>query len=96
MIARERLRKRLVAVHDFPETYMFKVIGENSQDFIARVVQVAVQALSRTEELEEVKTRESRSGKHVSVTLLTRVEDADTVLDVYEVMKLVRGVRFLV
>jgi hypothetical protein len=35
------MHDRLVAVHSFPETYIFKVIGENTQDFIARVVQAA-------------------------------------------------------
>ena len=93
---RERLRERLLAVHRFPDTYFFKVIGDNTQDFIARVVQAAVNGMSRSEELQDVTTRESRSGRHVSVTLKARVNGADTVLDVYEMISVVQGVRFVV
>lgn len=87
--------ERLTAVHSFPETYIFKVIGVNTQDFIARVIQAAINAMGGEHEL-EVKTRESSAGRHVSVTLLAYVEDADTVLDAYELLRNVQGVRFLV
>ena len=87
--------QRLTAVHSFPETYIFKVIGVNTQDFIARVVQAAINAMGGEHQL-DVKTRESTAGRHVSVTLAAYVEDADTVLDAYELLRTVQGVRFLV
>lgn len=89
------MHSRLMAVHSFPETYVFKVIGVNSPGFIARVVQAAVNALGGGDRL-TVSTRESAAGRHVSVTLNAYVEDADEVLDAYELLTVVRGVRFLV
>ncbi len=95
MTDRQTMHDRLIAVHSFPETYVFKVIGENTQDFIARVVQAATNAMGGADEL-EVQTRESSAGRHISVTLLAEVQDAETVLDVYELLRVVQGVRFLV
>lgn len=95
MTTRETMRERLKAVHSFPETYIFKVIGVNSDDFITRVVQAAVNATGRQSPL-DVDTRESGAGRHVSVTLSVYAEDVDTVLDAYELLRVVQGVRFLV
>ena len=95
MTDRQTMHERLTAVHSFPETYIFKVIGVNTEDFITRVVQAAINAMGRTEQL-DVNTRESRAGRHVSVTLSAHVDDADTVLDAYELLRSVQGVRFLV
>lgn len=94
MVDRQTMHDRLEAVHSFPETYMFKVIGENSQDFIARVIQAATNAMGREGRL-EVRTRESAAGRHVSVTLLAEMEDAESVLQVYDLLQAVQGVRFL-
>ncbi len=89
------MHRRLTAVHSFPETYIFKVIGVNEKDFVIRVIQAAINAMGRTEQL-DVDTRESRAGRHVSVTLSAQVDDADTVLDAYELFQSVQGVRFVV
>ncbi len=95
MTNRERMYERLIAVHSFPEIYIFKVIGANTEDFITRVVQATINSVGRDHDL-EVRTRESTEGRHVSVTLLVHVEDADEVLDAYEMLHGVEGVRFLV
>jgi uncharacterized protein len=87
--------ERLVAVHNFPGTYIFKVIGDNSQDFVSRVVQAAINVMGK-EPCLEVSTRSSSAGRHVSVTLSADVEDAEMVLDIYEMLRVVQGVRFLV
>lgn len=95
MTDRKRMHERLNAVHSFPETYIFKVIGANTQDFISRVIQAAINAMGGKHTL-DVSTRESTAGRHVSVTLAAEVDDADTVLDVYELLGAVQGVRFMV
>ena len=95
MTDRDTMYYRLTAVHSFPETYIFKVIGVNTQDFITRVIQAAINAMGGDREL-DISTRESSAGRHVSVTLSAHVEDADTVLDAYELLGTVQGVRFLV
>ena len=94
MTDRSEFLARLEAVHSFPETYMFKVIGENTEDFVLRVVQAATLAVGPGDRL-ELKTRESSAGRHVAVTLLAMVDDAEMVLDVYELVGKVEGVRFI-
>lgn len=94
MTDRQTMQARLEAVHSFPETYMFKVIGENNQDFIARVIQAATNAMGSERQL-EIRTRESAAGRHVSVTLLAEMEDAESVLQVYDLLQVVQGVHFL-
>ena len=81
-------------VHDFPGPYVFKIIGENTPDFIARVVQAAVIILG-PKVAPQVATRQSSGGKHQSITLTVRVADAERVLDLYDVLGKVGGVRFL-
>ena len=95
MTQRDTMHERLTAVHSFPDTYIFKVIGVNTQDFVSRVVQAAVNAVGREKEL-GVDTRESSAGRHVSVTLALEADDADVVLDTYELLRTVQGVEFLV
>lgn len=80
-------------VHDFPGPFMFKVIGGNSDAFVANVVQAVINALGEVEP--EVKTRESSGGKHVAVTVDVSVESAEAVLDVYSAFQMVEGVRFV-
>lgn len=88
------MRERLNDVHEFPETYIFKVIGANSEDFVSRVVQATINVIGAEPDL-EVSTRDSTAGRHVSVTLAAEVDDADTVLAVYEMLRSLEGVRFL-
>ncbi len=95
MTDRNTMYERLIAVHSFPDTYIFKVIGDNSQDFVSRVVQAAINVMGKEQRL-DVSTRSSSAGRHVAVTLSADVEDAETVLDIYEMLRVVQGVRFLV
>lgn len=88
------LKEKLNSVHDFPCTYVFKVIGENSSDFMVRVVQAVVHVVGDPAEL-SMSTRESSGGKHMSVTLSVAVVDADTVLSIYDMLRKVEGVRFM-
>lgn len=85
---------RLKEVHSFPGSYVFKVIGANSDQFVDRVVEVVVEATGEGAE-PDVSTRESSGGKHVSVTMSLKVADAETVLEVYDALKAVDQVRFI-
>ncbi|MBA2663534.1 MAG: DUF493 domain-containing protein [Bradymonadaceae bacterium] len=94
MTERSSLLDKLKAVHEFPGSYVFKVIGTNSPEFISRVVQAAVIVLGEPSEI-SISTRESSGGKHLSVTLTVEVHEAEAVLDIYELLRVVEGVRFL-
>lgn len=86
--------KRLEAVHTFPGSYMFKVIGVNTEKFVLQVVQAATLATKGGEKL-SLKTKESTAGRHVSVTLTADVEDAEMVLEVYRLLQTVDDVHFI-
>ena len=94
MTTRQSSLDALKQVHHFPGPYIFKVIGENSPEFLANVVQVTVWVLGpRTQPA--VSVRHSSGGKHQSITLKVRVPTAEGVLDVYEGLGTLAGVRFL-
>lgn len=94
MSTRQSSLDALKQVHQFPGPYIFKVIGENSPEFLAHVVQIAVWVLGpRTQPA--VSVRQSSGGKHQSITLKVRVSTAEGVLDVYEGLGTLAGVRFL-
>jgi uncharacterized protein len=94
MTERQALLDRLEDVHSFPGTYMFKVIGANSESFVESVKEAAVGVIGAEVEL-EVSTRESSGGKHLSVTMSLRVEAADEVLEIYAALQELEQARFI-
>lgn len=89
---REGMITRLEDVHDFPCAFVFKVIGTNASNFAARVTGAVLMALGHDTD-PEITTRESSGGKHLSVTVTAHCETADAVLDVYEAVQGVEGVK---
>ena len=94
MTERSVLLDRLNEVHSFPGPYTFKVIGSNSDAFVDSVVGVVTDALGESAD-PEVSTRESSGGKHVSVTVLVEVGDAESVLEIYAGFRELDGARFV-
>lgn len=94
MSDRNEILERLNDVHSFPGDYMFKVIGDNTEEFVTRIVQASLNVLGPDAE-PGVSTRESSGGKHVSVTLDVRVENAEMVLEVYDMLKKLDGIKFI-
>ena len=94
MSDRETSLQALNDVHQFPGEFMFKVIGENSPDFIARVVQAAVTVLG-PRVTPSVTTRESAHGRHQAITMVVQVPSAEGVLDVYAALRVLEGVKLL-
>jgi putative lipoic acid-binding regulatory protein len=86
--------ERLRAVHSFPCEFRFKVIGENSPEFVARVLQTVVLVLG-TDRQPEVTIRESEKGRHQALTFSVLVQTPENVLEVYAALRDVKGVRVL-
>ena len=84
---RDASLRALNDIHSFPGPFTFKIIGENSADFVARVVQAAVVVLG-PKALPNVRIRESAKGNHQAVTMVVDVPSADGVLDGNEVERL--------
>lgn len=94
MSDRQSKLETLRQVHQFPGIYVFKIIGENTPDFFARVLQSAIIVMG-PQSMPEVTTRDSSGGKHQSVTLRIAVDSPEQVLDLYEAFATVVGVRFI-
>ncbi|MFB6351732.1 MAG: DUF493 domain-containing protein [Bradymonadaceae bacterium] len=94
MSSRESSIETLEETHSFPCPYQFKIIGANNEEFIAEVVQVGVNVVGSEAE-PEVSTRESSGGKYVSVSMEMWVEDAETILDVYERVRTIDEVKMV-
>jgi hypothetical protein len=80
--------------HQFPGEYMFKIIGFAGEGFGSEVSAAAARVLGQ--ESVEASFRPSRRGRYLAVTLETRVESAQQVLEVYAELRRVEGVVMLV
>ena len=75
----------LNGAHDFPGPYVFKVIGADDRSFAARVVSLIRDELELDED-PEFSIRRTASGRHLAVTLEPTVPDAQTVVDLYQLI----------
>lgn len=80
-------------VHDFPCRYTFKVIGDNTDVFLARVLEVV--RLAIPDELPATSTRESKSGKARSVTVVVVAPSAEVVVDIHRQLGRIPGSRYV-
>ncbi len=88
--ARDKALALLESHHDFPGLFEFRavVLPESKGAAVAAVAA----AVGGEHLVERVTERRSSKGKYVSVRVRVQVESASTVLEVYEVLKVVRGV----
>jgi hypothetical protein len=87
-------RELLEATHQFPGTYVFKVIGRNEDDFVDRVLAM-VRATLGSEDDPPHQLKHTANGHHVSVTVEPWVESADDVLAIYAEIRLLSGLVML-
>jgi len=76
---------------EFPTRYTFKAIGHHTREFSDQVFQAARDALGGERKV-ELRTRLSRQGAYLSVTLTAQIESADELKAVYAVLRKVEGV----
>lgn len=81
----------LLATHNFPGPYMFKVIGKDVAGFQARVMLAMREAL-KIDQDPPFRTQSTSSGRHVSITLEPHVFSAEEVITVYKFLKQTEGV----
>lgn len=80
--------------HNFPCTFIFKVIGSCEDGFVGRVVCTMRDVLAIEADPPFI-VRQTRSGRHVAITFEPEVEDAHQVLAVYRRLTQVKGVVML-
>lgn len=74
--------ERLVATHDFPAAFTFKVIAEANPEVEEGGLQILRELMPGAEV--DVTRRSTKGGRHVALSFNTRVPDAATVEVVYE------------
>ena len=82
----DQAQNLLESTHEFPGKYMFKVVGWQRNDFVERVLDSARLVIGRAIEVHHT-TRETASGRHISVTMEPFVDNSDQVLEIYEHLK---------
>lgn len=86
-------KEKLDAMHTFPGPYMFKVIGDNTDEFQTKAVE-AVKSVAPNAD-PQVTRRESKEARHQSVTLEVEVESSQAVIDIYARLSEIEGIRFM-
>ncbi len=76
---------------EFPTAFAFKAIGQHSLALPDRAL-AAVREVVGAERRLDLRTRLSRNGTYLSVTLSTRIESADELRAVYAALRTVEGV----
>ena len=76
---------------EFPARYTFKAIGHHTRDYSDRVYAALTACLADGRRV-ELRTRLSRQGAYLSVTLTTQIESADELKGTYAALRKVEGV----
>ncbi len=84
----------LEAHHEFPGVYQIKAIGSVDADFESRLLETIRAELSAPSELEHT-VRTTPDGRHVSVTLMIPVQNAEQVRALYEKIRHLEGLRMV-
>ena len=84
----ERFRDKLIETTSFPTVYMFKFIVEADNRKIALIE-------SFFDENAEIHTKESGSGKYISITSNHVAMNVDEIIDVYKKAAEIKGIMFL-
>ncbi len=80
----------LASTHVFPGPYVFKVIAQASDGFLAQALAAVRMALNDDAD-PPYRLRETASGRHIAVTLQPVVQSPQQVLAVYRRLKLLAG-----
>lgn len=83
--ARDRMRKALDQVHEWPSVYMFKFIFEPAEDRLEKLLTLFPQEA-------EVLRKYSKGGKYLSLTVREVMMSADEVVSRYDKVSDVEGV----
>ena len=80
----------LESTHAFPGVYRIKAIGATEGGFVERVIAAAAEEVATPGEIDH-SVKETRGGRHVSVTLDVTVQTADQVRAIYARIQEVEG-----
>jgi uncharacterized protein len=84
----DRLKDKIIETTAFPTVYMFKFIVKTDNRKIAMVENLF-------DENAEVHTKESGSGKYISITSRQVAMNVDEIIEVYRRASIIEGIMFL-
>jgi len=84
----EKFRQKLIETTVFPSVYMYKFIVKSDHRNIALVENLF-------DADTDIHTKESESGKYISITAKQVVINIDEVIDIYKKAALIKGIIFL-
>ena len=87
---RDRALALLRDQHEFPGEFSFRVVVHPPSR--STILSAVVAAVGEGGTLVRVSERASRKGTYIALHIRVQVDDAETVLDVYEVLKGVDGI----
>ena len=80
------LKKKLEEQHDFPTLYMFKFIVPNELEKEAQLMGIF------QKEESEFSSRESKTGRYISLTIKAVMVDAQSVISAYQKAEKIEGI----
>lgn len=86
---RERLLALLASQHTFPGPYLFRVVVRPPD---RGTIVSAVAGIAGEARIESVGERPSRHGAYVSLRIRVRLDDPESVLQVYDTIRAISGV----
>jgi putative lipoic acid-binding regulatory protein len=84
----------LESTHAFPGVYRIKAIGASDGGFVERVITAVADEVATPGEI-DYSVKETRGGRHVSVTLDVSVQTAEQVRAIYARIREVEGLTLL-
>lgn len=84
----ERFKEKLIETTTFPTVYMYKFIVEADNRKIALVENLF-------DEDAEILTKQSGSGKYISITCKQVSTSVDEIIELYRKASLIKGIMFL-
>lgn len=82
----KKLKAQLEDTTNFPSDYMYKFIVPSSGNQVSEVQDI----FNNTGAV--IKTKKSKTGKYVSVSIIIKLNDANTVIDYYKKAEKIKGI----
>lgn len=76
-----------------PGKYEFKIIGDNSPEFLSRLTKLIENTLG-SDRLLQITQRKSEEGKYIAYSLTTHIEVYEEIEKVYLSLKELKGTKF--
>lgn len=89
----QRFIENIETAHPLPGPYLIKVVGPSGAEFEQEVVGVIVDVCSAAPL--EISRRQTKSGRHVGLTLTVQAQNGRDVLTLYERLGALAGVKMV-